>query len=114
VLHYALQGPEYELRLALMHDNSRNYEIHALTISNLLVVKAVRPVHNKQHLLTLTQQHFSLSGSPIGAIDSSSRTGAAIGDIHTPGGELRSALEESILGECAVYVAPDFITDAFF
>ncbi len=41
MVHDAVKYPEYELRLALMHNDAGNNEVHALAIADGLVVKTV-------------------------------------------------------------------------
>ena len=41
MVHDAVKYPEYELRLALVHDDASNNEVHALAVADGLVVKTV-------------------------------------------------------------------------
>ena len=108
-------------------------EVHALAVADSLVVQAVpaqnvtnfvlvskeegghlRSVHHQQHLLPLSQVHVG-GGASVGAARRLAR--ARSGDIFclfASGGEFRRALEEAILGERAVDVTSDLVTDALF
>lgn len=115
MVHDAFKNPEDELGLALVHHNARHDEVHALAVADVCIVQTEGPVHNQQHLLPLPQVHVCAAARLRRALRL--LHAAALRHflrIYPPGGELRSALEEAVLGERAMDVAPDLVADVFF